>query len=339
MGSVSPSVAGLQGMVPPLVARATFQLASALAHLHGMGVVHGDLKPANVLLRDIVDVKDEAKAASMLHLKLCDFGFACKCDDKKLRCYCGTPAYLAPEVATPTDAHRGYHGKPVDMWALGCVLYEMLHASRAFTSLEAYQLECCVRQCNYNPVCSEVPPAAKALISALTSELHASAHHGAAPPSPQVPPAAKALISELIVADYTARLSAAQVLEHHWIRNPNEHWPPASWGGQSARNERRSPRAITPQRPFTARTSGARQPSRTPRSPSPHRSPQPRAGGGGSSFHAESRSPFHASSSDALLQRPSGVLDETRTKPGVLDAQAEVDSPMPAKGGGGGGGG
>ena len=56
-------------------------------------------------------------------VKLCDFGFSCICGDEKLKSYCGTPAYLAPEVATPADAHRGYYGRPVDMWALGVIAF------------------------------------------------------------------------------------------------------------------------------------------------------------------------------------------------------------------------
>ena len=77
--------------------------------------MHGDLKPANILL--IHDGKGLDGG-----LKLCDFGFACICGEGKLKSYCGTPAYLAPELASPTEAHKGYHGRPVDMWALGCVL-------------------------------------------------------------------------------------------------------------------------------------------------------------------------------------------------------------------------
>ena len=48
----------------------------------------------------------------------------------RLKEYCGTPSYLAPEMASPADAHRGYLGKPVDLWAIGCVLYELLAARR-----------------------------------------------------------------------------------------------------------------------------------------------------------------------------------------------------------------
>ncbi|KAG8513686.1 cAMP-dependent protein kinase catalytic subunit PRKX [Galemys pyrenaicus] len=84
------------------------EVVCALEYLHARRIAYRDLKPENILL-------DRAG-----HVKLTDFGFAKKLVDRTWT-LCGTPEYLAPEVIQSKG-----HGRAVDWWALGVLIFEML---------------------------------------------------------------------------------------------------------------------------------------------------------------------------------------------------------------------
>jgi len=83
---------------------------AGFAHIHSKNIIHRDLKPENILM------------CPNGYSKLTDFGFA-KIMEPGTRTYtlCGTPEYIAPEVLL----NKG-HGKPVDWWTLGILIYEMI---------------------------------------------------------------------------------------------------------------------------------------------------------------------------------------------------------------------
>ena len=56
-------------------------------------------------------------------IKLIDFGLStCIPNDRKVKIFCGTPSYMAPEIVSKIE----YAGPPADVWALGVLLYALL---------------------------------------------------------------------------------------------------------------------------------------------------------------------------------------------------------------------
>jgi len=96
------------------------QIAEALAHAHTCGVVHGDLKPANVLM------------TSEHGVKLLDFGVARRLNREgdggsAGRSPRGTPLFMAPEIL-----EGGVASERSDVWSFGCVLQQLLTGSLPF---------------------------------------------------------------------------------------------------------------------------------------------------------------------------------------------------------------
>ena len=83
------------------------QLANGISHLHSRNIVHLDLKPENLILDHD------------LNLKISDFGAASNKDISQLKKSSGSRTYVAPEVLEK----RPYNGKPVDIFAMGVILF------------------------------------------------------------------------------------------------------------------------------------------------------------------------------------------------------------------------
>jgi len=152
--------------------RIFFQILQAIDHLHDLGVSHRDVKLENVLF---VDDKD---------IKLIDFGFSTVCQPgKKLKVFCGTPSYMAPEIVRRSE----YEGKPVDIWSMGILLYALL--------------------------CGCFPFRAKAY-----PDLYRRIARGtfAIPDELSVP--VKDLLRQLLNVDAATRITAHQALRHPWLQ-------------------------------------------------------------------------------------------------------------------------
>ena len=98
-----------------------YQLLKALKYMHSGDLLHRDIKPSNLLLN------------SDCHVKLCDFGLCRSVAEVEgpspvLTDYVATRWYRAPEILLGSPVYT----KGVDMWAVGCILGEMLNGKPIF---------------------------------------------------------------------------------------------------------------------------------------------------------------------------------------------------------------
>jgi eukaryotic-like serine/threonine-protein kinase len=135
------------------------QIAGALAHAHQHGIVHRDLKNANVM------ITPEGR------VKVLDFGLARRLDDARTGtgpessswtvpgAIAGTLSYMAPEVLRGQRADARS-----DVWAMGIVLHEMLTSERPFAGQTPFELSSAILSGPPRPLPSRVPAAVLAVV-------------------------------------------------------------------------------------------------------------------------------------------------------------------------------
>ncbi len=102
------------------------QICKALHAAHGAGVVHRDVKPENVMLVERSGRHD--------FVKVLDFGVAHILADESTNRMVGTVHFMAPEVTL------GHSDARVDIYALGCLLYELISGTTVFDSLVSHDI-------------------------------------------------------------------------------------------------------------------------------------------------------------------------------------------------------
>ncbi|KAI0792829.1 kinase-like domain-containing protein [Abortiporus biennis] len=121
------------------------ELIEAVSQLHGLNIVHRDIKPANILF------------AYDNHLVLSDFGcshkFEERLDEYRLKDWCGTNGYMAPEIVMLDPNHPSSdrywlysaekyshcYSSAVDIFSCGAVIYELMTGTPAYMEVEAME--------------------------------------------------------------------------------------------------------------------------------------------------------------------------------------------------------
>ncbi|KAK0133395.1 Serine/threonine-protein kinase NIM1 [Merluccius polli] len=151
------------GKMPDNCCKITFaQILSAIKYLHKNNIIHRDLKAENVLF------------TSRGCVKVADFGFSTHVTarDHALDTFCGSPPYAAPELFRD----ECYQGPPVDVWAMGVLLFFMVTGSMPFRADTLGKLRHCILDGSY-----AVPPwvpgpcqrIIKGMLKPLPQERHA----------------------------------------------------------------------------------------------------------------------------------------------------------------------
>ena len=107
----------LNGIPLNLSKKIGFQLLSSLKHMHDKNIIHTDIKLENILItKNLNDIKYNKD----INIKLCDFGTSHQTTEK-CNFNIGTVDYCAPECIIGLP-----YGKSIDIWAFGCILYEII---------------------------------------------------------------------------------------------------------------------------------------------------------------------------------------------------------------------
>ena len=131
-----------------------FQLVKCLQYLHGLKIIHRDLKLANLFISE------------NMQLKLGDFGLATRIDfeGERKRTLCGTPNYTAPEIL---DGKTG-HSFEVDIWSIGIIVYILLIGRAPFEANNIKETYKRIRLKNYSfPQNAKISKPAKEFIESI----------------------------------------------------------------------------------------------------------------------------------------------------------------------------
>ncbi|GMH32431.1 hypothetical protein BSKO_00265 [Bryopsis sp. KO-2023] len=181
-----------------LCAAVVHEILKVIKACHEKGIVHGDIKTANFMIKSPKCNPFSDPSTSTLEpgwLKAIDFGCSqyFKGDDYRIRHRVGTPVYMAPEVF-----QRNF-GFECDMWSLGVVMFQLLACSFPFWRSAEDALMCSVREVSHAVQTANVDFASQ-------------------PVWRSVSPECKDFVMKLLRKDYTRRMTVEEAQNHPFLK-------------------------------------------------------------------------------------------------------------------------
>lgn len=107
------------------IAKISLKVLEAAAFIHEKGIMHRDLSPENILLKNLEDD---------FHIKIVDFGLSCFIhEEKPIFIKCGTPGFFAPEILNnKIKSNSLNYNEKCDVFSLGVMLYIMFTGKSPF---------------------------------------------------------------------------------------------------------------------------------------------------------------------------------------------------------------
>jgi len=177
-GEIIPVISKMRHYNEKIVRAWILSLASMLSYLHGQGVVYCNLKP------EVLHFKNKSDIAG---IKILDFSLAVRdngqCTQTQLM---GAPAYVSPEFLNLES-----YGAPVDMWALGVIMYNLICGSAPFAAETPEELADQIIKGEY----------------ALDEKCWSNVSEDA-----------KAFLASCLTVNPKSRLTSTAALEHSWMQ-------------------------------------------------------------------------------------------------------------------------